>query len=130
MGEARLRIRDIFERTGGTIDGEVRNLHAPWRLTSAPRLPQLWRIHLGPRLSVVGCRRPSGRLAASCFHAPQLTWQIWNARQERELLVEALANSDKLLAVYPQLDPEKQEMRIDGARVREVSSRCLWAICP
>ena len=46
-----------------------------------------------------------GGFVLSCA---QLTWQIWNARQERELLVEALANSDKLLAVYPQLDPEKR----------------------
>ncbi len=46
-----------------------------------------------------------GGFVLSCA---QLACQIWSARQERALLVEALANSDELLTKYPQLDPEKR----------------------
>ncbi len=46
-----------------------------------------------------------GGFLVSCA---QLTWQIWNARQERALLVEALTNSEKLMTMYPRLDPEKR----------------------
>ena len=38
----------------------------------------------------------------------QLTIQLWQARQDRALLVEALVDSDKLMEMYPRLDPEKR----------------------
>lgn len=38
----------------------------------------------------------------------QAVIQIWNARQERTLLVAALADNHELLNAYPSLDPEKR----------------------
>ena len=39
--------------------------------------------------------------------AATLAWTIWQARQDRALLVAALANSEELMQAYPRLDPEK-----------------------
>src|SRR5262245_14319895 len=46
-----------------------------------------------------------GGFLAQCAH---IAIQVWQARQDRALLVEALVNSDKLMQMYPRLDPEKR----------------------
>ena len=46
-----------------------------------------------------------GGFVISCA---QFAMSIWQARQDRALLVEALVNSEELMRVYPQLDPEKR----------------------
>jgi hypothetical protein len=38
----------------------------------------------------------------------QVALEVWHARQDRVLLVQALANSDKLAQIYPRLDVEKR----------------------
>jgi Protein of unknown function (DUF1353) len=38
----------------------------------------------------------------------QVAVQMWQAKQDRALLVAALANSEQLMAAYPRLDPEKR----------------------
>ncbi|MEH2626091.1 hypothetical protein V1292_004146 [Bradyrhizobium sp. AZCC 1719] len=38
----------------------------------------------------------------------QVIIEIWSARQDRLLLVQALVNSEKLMEAYPRLDPEKR----------------------
>ena len=47
--------------------------------------------------------------------------QIWSAERDHALLVQALNNNDKLVSIYPSLDPEKAPWAC-GARGQEVSA--------
>ncbi|MGE0699509.1 MAG: DUF1353 domain-containing protein [Hyphomicrobiaceae bacterium] len=47
-------------------------------------------------------------IAGFLVQCAQLAVQVWQAKQDRALLVAALADSDTLMKAYPRLDPEKR----------------------
>ncbi|WP_052435608.1 DUF1353 domain-containing protein [Bradyrhizobium japonicum] len=47
-------------------------------------------------------------IAGFLVQCAQVTLEVWRARQERALLVQAVINSDKLMQAYPSLDAEKR----------------------
>jgi hypothetical protein len=52
----------------------------------------------------------TGAMAVASFlvQCASLAVQVWQAKQDRALLVAALANSKELMEMYPRLDPEKR----------------------
>jgi hypothetical protein len=47
-------------------------------------------------------------IAGFLLQCAQVILEIWRARKDRLLLVEALANSEKLMQAYPRLDAERR----------------------